>query len=126
MGDFVVKQESELDSKYGGAFKLVRHSLGISSFGVGVIELPPNADGYPEHDHSGDGQEELYTALAGSGEIVIEDEAVTLEPGVWVAVPAGTKRKITTAEQPLKLLAIGATPGQPYEIPEFSKPDLGA
>ncbi len=125
MADFVVKRESELETRYGGAFKLVRHSLGISSFGVAVIEIPPNVDGYPEHDHTGDGQEELYTALSGKAEITVDGETATLEPGVWVAVPPEARRQVVTSDEPIKLLVVGATPGAVYEAPEMSKPELG-
>jgi hypothetical protein len=31
-------------------------------------------------------------------------------------------RKITTGEEPVRLLAIGATPGAPYSAPAFSEP----
>ncbi len=123
MADFVVKRESELDARYGGAFKLVRHSLGITSFGVAVIDLPANVDGYPSHDHSADGQEELYTALEGSAEMTVDGETVTLEPGVWVAVPPETKRQVITKDSPIKLLAIGGCPGKAFEISPFSEPE---
>ena len=37
--------------------------LGVTAFGLSVMELPPNADRYPEHTHGHDGQEEVYTVL---------------------------------------------------------------
>jgi uncharacterized cupin superfamily protein len=122
MADVTVKKLDDFDSAYGGAFKLVRHGLGVESFGIQVIDMPPNADQYPEHDHSEDGQEEVYTVLEGSATIQIDGEEYKLEPGVFARVPSGHKRKIVTAETPVRLLALGAVPGKVYEAPEFSKP----
>ena len=122
MADVTVKKLDDFDSSYGGAFKLVRHGLGVESFGIQVIDMPPNADQYPEHDHSEDGQEEVYTVLEGSATIQVDGEEYKLEPGVFVRVPSGHKRKIVTTDTPVRLLALGGVPGKAYEAPEFSKP----
>jgi len=123
MPGVVVKHEDELEGKYGGSFKLVRHGLGISSFGVQMINLPAGADGYPEHDHAGDGQEELYTVLEGAAELTAGGETIALEPGVWVAIQPEEKRKVVTTDSGAKLLVIGGIPGKPYEISPFSEPE---
>ena len=47
-----------------------------------------------------------------------------LEPGVFARVGPGERRKVTTGEEPVQLLAIGGTPGAAYEAPPFT--DLGA
>ena len=60
MADYAVKRIDDMDAIYGGAFKRARAELGIRSFGLQVLDLPPNADSYPEHDHAEDGQEEVY------------------------------------------------------------------
>jgi len=122
MADVTVKKLDDFDSSFGGAFKLVRHGLGVESFGIQVIDMPPNADQYPEHDHSEDGQEEVYTVLEGSATLQVDGEEYKLEPGVFVRVPSGQKRKIVTASAPVRLLALGGVPGKAYEAPEFSKP----
>ena len=51
-----------------------------------VFTLPPNWDGYPEHDH-GEGtvdpdQEEVYVPLEGSATLVAGEEHFDLRPGV--------------------------------------------
>jgi uncharacterized cupin superfamily protein len=122
MADVNVKKLDDFETSFGGAFKLVRHGLGVESFGMQVIDMPPNADQYPEHDHSEDGQEEVYTVLEGTATLRIDGEEHKLEPGVFARVPAGQKRKIVTASSPVRLLAIGGVPGKAYEAPEFSKP----
>ena len=69
MSGFTVKRIDEMESIVAGAYKRARAELGISAFGVQVIDMPPNTDRYPEHSHDDDGQEEVYLALRGTGEI---------------------------------------------------------
>jgi len=122
MADYTVRRIEDMEAIYGGAFKRARAELGVESFGMQVIDFPANmGDQYPEHDHSDDGQEEVYLPLSGSAEIEIEGERVQLDPGTMVRIAAGTKRKIRTGSEPCRLLALGGAPGKLYEPPEFSK-----
>ena len=121
MADYTAKKIDEMEAIYGGAFFRARASLGVSSFGLAVFDLPPNFDAYPEHDHSDDGQEEVYLALSGTAEMDIEGEKVTLDPSTPVRVASGTKRTISTGEGPARILAIGGIPGKAYEAPEISQ-----
>ena len=121
MGDYTVKRIDEMEAVFGGAFKRARAELGIESFGMQVMDLPPNLEQFPEHDHAGDGQEEVYIALRGHGEIEIEGERVTLDPETMVRVGPGTSRKLYTGEEPMRVLALGAVRGRPYEAPDVSK-----
>ena len=124
MADFAVKRIDEMEAVYAGAFKRARAELGTSSFGMQVIDMPPNADRYPEHDHAGDGQEEVYLALRGSAEVEIEGTRHPLDLETMVRVSAGTKRKLWPGPEGLRVLVLGGCPGKLYEPPEVSK--LGA
>lgn len=115
MPDYTAKKIDDMYATYRGGFKHARAELGVTSFGFQVIDLPPNANLYPEHDHAEAGQEEVFIPLAGSGRIDIEGESVDLEPGVMVRVGATTKRKLVTTDHSMRVLAIGGTPGQAYE-----------
>jgi mannose-6-phosphate isomerase-like protein (cupin superfamily) len=95
--------------------------MGVAAFGLAVMDLPPNLEQYPEHDHSEDGQEEVYVTLAGRGEIEIDGERHPLEPDTIVMVGPGVKRKVRTGDEPLRLLAIGGVPGKPYAAPEITQ-----
>jgi quercetin dioxygenase-like cupin family protein len=124
MADVTVKRLEDFEAIYAGHFRRVRAGLGVTSFGLGVIDFPPNAAMYPEHDHSHDGQEEVYTVLEGSATLRIGGEGgeeYELVPGVWARVGSTEKRKIITGDEGARLLAIGAAPGRPYEPPEFSE-----
>jgi mannose-6-phosphate isomerase-like protein (cupin superfamily) len=120
MADVTVKRLDDFEAVFHGGFRRVRAGLGVTAFGMQVIELPPNADMYPEHDHSHDDQEEVYLALSGRGTLQVGDEEFTLEPGVFARVGALERRKIVTGEEGVRILAVGATPGRIYEIPDFT------
>src|SRR5262245_57797664 len=121
MSGYSVKRIDEMEGIYLGAFKLARAELDVSSFGLAIIDFPPNYDAHPEHDHVGDGQEEVYLALRGAGEIEIEGERHPLDPDHIARVSADTKRKILAGPEGVRVLAIGGVPGRAYEITEFSQ-----
>jgi hypothetical protein len=121
MGEYAVKKIDEMEAVYLGAFKRARAELGVESFGLAVIDLPPDFENYPEHDHAGDGQEEVYMALRGGGEIEIEGERFPLDPEHMVRVAAGTKRKVWPGPEGMRTVIIGAVPGGPYEPPAVSQ-----
>jgi mannose-6-phosphate isomerase-like protein (cupin superfamily) len=124
MGEYTVKRIDELEAIYGGSFKRARAELGVSSFGMQILDLPPSVTGYPEHDHGQDGQEEVYVVLRGSANMDIDGEQVTIDPETLVRVPAGTKRKVLPGDKGARLLVIGGVPGQVYEAPAIT--ELGA
>ncbi len=116
MGDYTAKHIDEMEASHGGAMKKARAELGVSSFGFQVIDLPPNFADYPEHDHSADGQEEVYGAMRGSGQVEVDGERIDLSPDVLVRVGPDVRRKIYSGPDGLRLLALGAIPGKAYEI----------
>ena len=107
----------------------VAAALGVSSMGISIEELEPQADEYPEHDHSEEGiggrmfaqrpqqlgQEEIYVALRGSGTLEADGQSYPIDPDHIVRVAPAVKRKIVAGPEGLRLLAIGGTPGKAYE-----------
>jgi mannose-6-phosphate isomerase-like protein (cupin superfamily) len=120
MADITVKRHEDFEAIFGGGFRRVRAGLGVTSFGIAVMDLPPNFQHYPTHDQSHDGQEEVYSALSGSATLEVGGEEHTLEPGVWARVGPDEKRKIVAGPEGARILAIGGTPGKIYEPPEYS------
>lgn len=116
MTDYTAKRIDEMEASYGGGFVKARAELGVTSFGMQVIQMPPDYSDYPLHDHADSGQEEVFLALKGSGWIEIEDERVELEPGVFVRVGPAPKRKVFAGPDGIQMLALGAAPGSVYEI----------
>lgn len=121
MSDYTVKRIDEMEAVYGGAFKRARAELGVEAFGMQIIDMPANFDGYPEHDHAEDGQEEVFIALRGGGEIEIEGERFPLDGDHVARVASGTKRKVWPGADGIRLLVLGGRPGDVYEAPEISQ-----
>ena len=48
-------------------------------------------------------------------------QRIALEPGVWVRVGMDEKRKITTGDEPARVLAVGGSPDRAYVPPEFTE-----
>ena len=124
MADYTVKRIDDMDGAYGGAMKRARAELGVSSFGMAIIDMPPNFEHYPTHDHARDGQEEVFLALRGGGEIDIAGERFPLDADHVVRVAAGTDRKVLPGADGIRLLVLGAKPGAVYQAPDGSQ--LGA
>ena len=116
MGDHTVKRIDEMEGYYLGAMKRARAELGVTSFGLQVLQMPPNITAYPEHDHAESGQEEVFAVLRGDGRMVVGGEEIQLTPDVIVRVGPGEKRKIASGPEGLRILALGAVPGAAYEI----------
>ena len=124
MADYAVRRIDEMEAIVRGSFKKARAELGVSSFGIQVIDMPPNVDAYPEHDHSQDGQEEVYVAMRGGGEIEIDGERHQIDPETMVRVSAGTKRKLYPGDEGMRVLVIGGVPGEAYAVRDYT--ELGA
>jgi len=128
------KRFDQMESALGGVFVRARAELGVSSFGMQVIDLPPNFDEpYAEHAHEGmppemdfanHGQEEVYVPLQGSGTLVAGEERIELAPGMAVRVGPARRRNVVTGPEGLRYLALGGNPGKAYEATPFS--ELGA
>jgi uncharacterized cupin superfamily protein len=125
LADVIVKKLDEFDTAFGGGLRRVRAGLGVTSFGMQVIELPPNFSGYPEHDHNHDEQEEVYTPISGEVILIVEGVEYPLERGVFARVGPGQRRKLVTGEKGSRILAVGGTPGAVYEPPEFTEEGAG-
>lgn len=133
MGDVTHVEIGEIDAIEGFfegiKFHRAAAGLGVSSFGISIIDLAPGADDYPEHDHSEDGiggqmfakrpqqlgQEEVYVALRGSGTLRANGGEYPLDADHIARVDPTVKRKVVPGSEGIRLLVIGATPGQAYD-----------
>jgi mannose-6-phosphate isomerase-like protein (cupin superfamily) len=121
MGDYTAKRIDDMEASFGGGFVKARAELGVSAFGIQVIRLPADSVDYPEHDHVEDAQEEVFLALDGSGWIEIDGERVDLDRDVLVRVGPAARRKVYSGPDGLRLLALGAAPGEAYKIKSTSE-----
>ena len=109
----------ELPSLYDGLIKLARWGLGVTAFGVQIMDLPPDYT-TDSHDESDTGQQELYVALRGAGAVVVDGTPMPLDPEHLVRVDAGVDRVLTSGPTGLRVLCIGGVPGAPYVAPEWT------
>lgn len=121
MADLTVKRVDDFEAIFGGHYRRVRAGLGVTSFGLAVMEFPPNSEDYPEHTHEHDSQEEVYSVLEGSATLEAGGERHELRPGVWARVGPGERRRLLTGEEGATVVAIGAMPGAAYEPPDFTE-----
>lgn len=99
----------------GIRFRHAGRDLGVSAWGMNVLEIAPGCDKYPEHDHEKDMQEEVYVLLRGSATLQAGGETYTLKPGGMVRVGATTMRKFLPGPDGATILALGGTPGKAYD-----------
>jgi mannose-6-phosphate isomerase-like protein (cupin superfamily) len=126
MAQYRVVKIDDMEAIAFGTFKRARAELDVTAFGLQILDLPAGMDAYPEHDHSEDGQEEVYFVLRGGGEVEIEGERIPLDPETAVSIKAGTRRKLWPGPDGLRIVAIGGKPGAAYEtkgISELGAPD---
>ena len=122
MSDYTVKRIGEMEHAYGGAFVRVRASLGVTAFGMNVIQLPPDSqETAPEHDHAQDGQEEVYVLLAGTCDLELPSETVALGGETFVRVAPNVRRRLRSGPDGARILVVGGTPARAYSPPANSE-----
>src|SRR5512136_3244233 len=78
----------------GIRFHSAGRELGVTSWGMNVLEIDAGVTAYPEHDHVKDGQEEVYVVLEGGGTLEAGGDRLDLSRGMLVRVGPSTRRKI--------------------------------
>ena len=109
----------------GFTFRHAGAELGVTPFGMSIIDMPPETTAYPEHDHSSEGpgnppahqlgQEEVYIALRGSADVEVDGHRYALDAAHIIRVGPTARRKILPGADGIRLLAIGGVPGQAYD-----------
>jgi mannose-6-phosphate isomerase-like protein (cupin superfamily) len=116
----IVRAIDDMPQLWDGFAKLVRSGLGITAFGAQIMDLPPDYS-TRSHDESDSGQQEMYVALRGAGAVVCGDESLTLDAEHIVRVDAGIDRVLRSGPEGLRVLCVGAKPGEPYSPPEWTE-----
>ena len=93
----------------------VRHHFGITSFGVNTWTGREAGDRIiNEHDEEGE-DEELYFVQSGRARFELDGEHLDAPVGMFVFVRPNVKRTAFAEEPQTTILAVGATPGKPYQ-----------
>jgi hypothetical protein len=125
--DVTVAAIDEMDPIHGGIARRARAELGVTGWGMQVLTLPPNWEGYPNHNHDetafDPNQEEVYIPLAGSATLVADEVRFDLVPGTMARVGPKQLRQILPGPDGVRLLALGGRPGT-FDAPSWT--ELGA
>jgi hypothetical protein len=104
-----------MDPIYDGLARRARATLGVTSFGMQVMTLPANWDGYPDHRHDATvedaNQEEVYIPIEGSATLRAGDQRLELRPGMMVRVGPEQLRQILPGPAGVRFVALGGVPG---------------
>jgi len=114
MDGLTIKHDEELERAYG-KWVLVRRSLGIGSFGVNEVELPPG-ESIPEHDESNRDHEEVFLVLDGDAVMVVEGVDHPLRRGSFARLAPELRRSVRNDSGDVAhVLIISAPVGSGYE-----------
>ena len=115
MADVTVMATDDMEPIYGGLARRARAELGVTAWGMQVMTLPPNWDGYPMHNHDADAydpnQEEVYIPLEGGATLVADGDEYELRPGMMARVGPAQMRRLLPGPQGIRLVALGGAPG---------------
>jgi len=91
-----------------GAWRLVRRSLDVRSFGINLVDVPPGGT-LPAHDETEPAQEEVYLVLSGRPTIRIGDVEHEAAPGTFVRLdPEPVRSVVNHGTEPARLLMVSA------------------
>ncbi len=111
---FTIVHANELE-KSGPKWSLVRRSLGVESFGLNLVEIPPG-EGIPEHDERERDQEEVFYVISGKPTFEIDGERYPVPAGTFVRLdPEPTRRFVNEGDEPARVLVISAPRSSGYE-----------
>ena len=94
---------------------LARKTLGVTSFGMNVVELPPG-ESIPEHDELDRDQEEVFITLSGEATLVIDGEEHAAPAGTYARLdPEPVRTIVNRSEEPASVLIVSAPRTSGYE-----------
>jgi len=108
------------DLERTGSWSLVRRSLGISSFGVNLVEIAPGT-AIPEHDETGRDQEEMFVVLSGAATLVVDGVDHPAPAGTFARLdPEPTRTVRNDGAEPAEVLIVSAPRSSGYVPMEWA------
>ena len=103
------------DLEKSGDWLLARRSLGLSAFGLNLVDIQPGEQ-IPEHDETARDQEEVFLVVSGEATIVIDGEEHALPEGTFARLdPELTRTVVNPGSRPTRLLIASAPRTSGYE-----------
>src|SRR5207244_12767599 len=111
MPDVTGKAIDDMEAIYGGLARRARAERGVTAWGMQVFTLPPEWDGYPNHNHGSDAfdpnQEEVYIPLSGTATLVADGSEFELRPGTMARVGPDQLRQFLPGSGGVSFVADG-------------------
>ena len=99
---------------------LARRSLGLQSFGMNVVELPPG-ETIPEHDETQTDQEEVFIVLSGEATMVIDGRDHAAPAGTFVRLdPEPQRTVVNRSDADVTVLIVSAPRTSGYTPPDWA------
>jgi uncharacterized cupin superfamily protein len=115
---YAIAHSDELERT--GNWRLLRRTLGCSSFGANLVEIPPG-ESIPEHDELQRDQEELFFTVSGSPALVIDGEEHAVPAGTFALLEPKRRRTVhNTGTQTASVLIVSAPRTSGYEPMEWA------
>jgi uncharacterized cupin superfamily protein len=116
--DFTIVHRDDLERT--GSWSLVRRTLGLTSFGVNMVEIEPGTS-IPEHDELGRDQEELFFVASGEGVLVIDGVDHRAPTGTFARLGPAHRRTVRNdGQEPVAVLIVSAPTSSGYEPMEWA------
>ena len=97
------------DLERTGNWLLARRSLGLSAFGMNLVEIPPG-ERIPEHDETDRDHEEVFIVLDGSPSLVVDGREIETPAGTFARLDPHLKRTVVNnGEDPASVLTLAAS-----------------
>jgi quercetin dioxygenase-like cupin family protein len=101
-----VRRQDEFERT--GNWMLARRSLGISSFGMNLVEIPPG-ERIPEHTELERDHEEVFIVLDGAPTLVVDEREIPAPAGTYARLDPPVRRTVFNgSEEPATVLIVSA------------------
>jgi uncharacterized cupin superfamily protein len=108
------------DLERTGNWLLARRSLGLTAFGMNLVEIPPG-ERIPEHDETDRDQEEVFIVLEGSPSLVVDGREIETPAGTFARLDPGLQRTVVNrGEDVAAVLIVSAPRTSGYEPMEWA------
>ncbi len=98
-----------------GSWALVRKSLGLSAFGINVVDIAAG-DSIPEHDEVDRDQEEVFLTLSGAPTLVVDGHDHPLPEGTFARLDPEPRRTVRNdGDSAARVLIMSAPRTSGYE-----------
>src|SRR3954452_21822750 len=106
MSDFTILHIDELETS--GNWLLARRSLGLTAFGMNIVDIAPG-DQIPEHDETERDQQEGFVFLTGTPTMVVDGAEHEVTAGCMARLdPERTRTVVNKGSEPARVLIVSA------------------